>query len=665
MNTHAHDTSMGIFSVIFILLFCFSVVIITLMKGSFKKALICLFLLFAFFIPSINKVEALIAGGPNPLLTKAIVKGGTAVVNKAESEVGRAVVKYAEENLAGLVSVLGNFIFVFPAQGFAALTSGFTYLAAEGFNLGLEFAINDVKDLVDSDAIKETWKIFRDLGHIGLIFILLYIALNTIIQASNFQTQKLLGRTIIVALLINFSYFFAALTIDISNSMAASIANTIEQETSENIGAWMLEKIATENMVDSFHKVFPTTTTVDQGSGGGSNEEEDKFPILLEIREIFKAWAGHTLLGLFNIALILVFVLMIIMIITRTIMLTLLVLTSPLGFMGSVLPTTEKLGKQWRENLFSNAFFLPVFLLFYLVCVRLINQSVVFEDKEGVQDADPNLKLGDAIIKLWEDTQEIVLQYIIIIGILLAGLGAAKKISEAGGGGLASFSSNINNRLGGRFLGNVAAGGALLGRNTVGRLGDVISNNKALRDSAATNFGSRLVLRGARGLGNAKFDGRNSDGFKGVASATGFGDVGKGRTGGFRDAQQAAIDSKKNFAAEALGKDDVHPFVNSFIKTQEKALKTAKRMPNSSRGDKAARKAAIEAAEDALEIGQKRKAKQEGARIEKYMKTLERKPSTKVSRAAAKDMSKVLKKAQKDFKTDLIKELKSSKKGKK
>jgi len=67
------------------------------------------------------------------------------------------------------------------------------------------------------DSVQTGWTVFRDLANMVFIFVLVYIAIATILQLSNFNTKRVLATLIIVALLLNFSFFLTGIVIDISN----------------------------------------------------------------------------------------------------------------------------------------------------------------------------------------------------------------------------------------------------------------------------------------------------------------------------------------------------------------------------------------------------------------------------------------------------------------
>ena len=76
------------------------------------------------------------------------------------------------------------------------------------------------KDVLNASFAQKGWKSTRDLANMFFIFILLFIAIATILQLSSYGAKALLAKLIIFALLINFSLFITRVIIDSGNITA-------------------------------------------------------------------------------------------------------------------------------------------------------------------------------------------------------------------------------------------------------------------------------------------------------------------------------------------------------------------------------------------------------------------------------------------------------------
>src|SRR3989338_3172055 len=106
--------------------------------------------------------------------------------------------------------------------------SGITVkLAGLIFNMSLGLALdNENYSSSKIKAIDDGWTFSRDVVNIFFIFILLFIAIATILGIESYGAKSLLARLIIIALLVNFSLLATRGIIYISNSLAVQIYNS-------------------------------------------------------------------------------------------------------------------------------------------------------------------------------------------------------------------------------------------------------------------------------------------------------------------------------------------------------------------------------------------------------------------------------------------------------
>ncbi|MDA8611266.1 hypothetical protein N9L18_00145 [Candidatus Pacebacteria bacterium] len=568
------------------------------------------------------------------------------------------------------------------------LTTVLLHISVYFLNICIQLSTYGFSNLVRGDtgtAIKEGWTIFRDLSNIGLIFVLLYIAVSTIIQSTDFQTKKLLVRTIIVALLINFSYFFGGLVIDVSNNMAVSLVTSINEEirrsdgSERGIAGFVFAKTEIGQMINTIKEETGLGGSSDLG--GLSRSLENSEGGLLD--NAVKWAAGLSLGVVMNILLIIVFSIASILLITRIIVLIFLLITSPIAFASSILPNTEKMSKDWWEGIVGNAFFLPLFLLFLLVAFKLMNSGVLNLGSIASQEELPSFSgTGDAF-NIRSVIEEIIgpfVQYAIVLGLFLGALMASRKLSMSGGTMVSKVSGKITSSIGGAAFG--AAGFA--GRNTVGRAANFAANTNFLKDKAASSRIGSLVLKGTQGVAAGSFDARGSKSFQGVASNTGFGDKDLGdpkgvQKGGYRQQLKDQVEARTNFAAKSIGqRSDSHKDVDPEKKklTQaEEALENAEYNVKGKKGvAKRAAELAVVAAKKDLKTKQKVYTAAKNKNLDTYASRLKKPalsvtvkgkavPLSWVGKKNKDSSSKVLRelgKAQKDFKHDVIKSLEAS-----
>jgi len=79
--------------------------------------------------------------------------------------------------------------------------------------------------------ISQGWVAVRDLANIGLIFILLYTGFIVMLRGETSGTMQVLARVVVIALIINFSFFLTRVAIDAGNVVAVQFYNSISAQS--------------------------------------------------------------------------------------------------------------------------------------------------------------------------------------------------------------------------------------------------------------------------------------------------------------------------------------------------------------------------------------------------------------------------------------------------
>lgn len=339
---------------------------------------------------------------------------------------------------------------------FDILTAVATYIlqwAQVFFNYVIKVSIVDFKSLIDggSDgnirgnglAVDILWRIFRDLGNLTLIFMLLYIAGATILQITSVNTRQAVTSIIVVALLINFSAVFTRIAIDASNVMALVFYDRFQQEgqTEPNIAG-----------------EFVKSARVGELLGTPAPNPPGSEPIL-----------GQVAKGIGTLILILVTAWVLIMsagfFLVRTVALILLIISSPLAAVGYAIPAIKKqVTDKWLSELKKQLTFAPLYMMLLYMTITLARGA-----REVTFANEANAAIGHTII------------YIILIMMMLMCL----KIARDSAGGVASTQISTWGGLAAGYVGGIA------GRNSVGRVADKLS-----KSSGVQSFTSRVPILG-------------------------------------------------------------------------------------------------------------------------------------------------------------------------
>ncbi len=175
-------------------------------SGKLKRYLPCLMIfiiilsLFSFAFPQEAEAEALTFMGA----MKSLGLLGT-VFTAGAGVFGAAVDSWVTELFTSMVNVLLSFF------GLLLLLAGFL------LNFAVKITVEHMPLFVKNEGVRAAWAIIRDVVNITFIFGIVYIAISTILRANGPNIKELLGKLILAAVLVNFSFFFAGVIIDASN----------------------------------------------------------------------------------------------------------------------------------------------------------------------------------------------------------------------------------------------------------------------------------------------------------------------------------------------------------------------------------------------------------------------------------------------------------------
>jgi hypothetical protein len=409
-------------------------------------------------------------------------------------------------------------IFARAGDSWLSLTGGLLGVVGLMLNKVVDFSIINMATYTKDDAITNSWAVIRDLLNIFFIFGLLYISIKTIISSWSSNTKKLLSRLIVAAILINFSFFFTSVLIDVSNVITLNIYKemsggcyNIGTDSSSLSNCWLNEM--------KTNSIYQADTT---GSG--------KYDSIFDNKGATKGdWTDFIILtfmgGFVFIFASIVFFAIAIALLVRFISLIFILVTSPVMFAGHIFPNFSKMTSKWSSKLQEELLFAPIVFIFLLISYTMV--KVI-----GTELGDVG-SFSSALKDINSSSVGVFLNFIIIIGFLVGSLLAAKTVGNSIAGAGANFAGKwigkAGNKIGGGFM-----------RNTIGR-----GAAKAADSIKGTSRVSQRLKSGLNKVGNASFDARNSKTFKGVASKTGI-TFGEGQKGGFRDAQSSRIKTAKS-----------------------------------------------------------------------------------------------------------------------
>ncbi|MFA7208661.1 MAG: hypothetical protein WC120_00090 [Parcubacteria group bacterium] len=270
-------------------------------------------------------------------------------------------------------------------------------------------------------AIFESWKVVRDFLNIGFILVLLFSAFSTIFQVDKYNYKKILLWLVIMALLVNFSYPITRFIIDASNVLMYTILNN-------SFGAYTSDpqQILTKAMGG-----FDELQTIITASGAKTSLTQ----LLASIVFVF-------ILALTILSMATLFVI-------RTIALAILIIFSPIAFIGSIIGK----GGQWWDYLFKYALFGPIMVFMLAISISIMKAMGSVPINGGSEPIITSMS-----------------RFIIPIVVLWIGMGVAQKMGIEGASMALANAQGMSKWVGGLLKKSSMAGIKAIDRNTLAKL---------------------------------------------------------------------------------------------------------------------------------------------------------------------------------------------------
>jgi len=294
------------------------------------------------------------------------------------------------------------------------LTLGATILWLTGIllNYGIQFSIIDFNSFATISGISIAWTVLRDVANVFFIFIFLTIGISTILGLQQYGAKKLLPLLLIVAVLINFSLFFAKAGVDIAHGFAGAILNQSGVATSNplshGVAAAFVEQIG---FLDYFGELVEHSDS--SINTLGEAQREMFFGIFAFI---FMSAIGIVFLG----GAVILFM--------RIVKILLLLITSAPAMAAYILPGTRRFWNSWFEEFLKEVFFAPIFLLLIAISLLFLNTA------RGAIGIDPDASFAELFVTGDVSTVSLVMFFFITLGFLFMSIKLAQEMKVSGAG---------------------------------------------------------------------------------------------------------------------------------------------------------------------------------------------------------------------------------------
>lgn len=322
-------------------------------------------------------------------------------------------------------------------------------------------------NLLNSPAIENSWKIIRDILNLAFILVLLFSAFATIFQVEKYHIKKIILTLIIMALLTNFSFPISRFIIDAANIPMYYIAQVVFGESSGSIGALFGEHSRIGELLKPAHSATQSSP--------------------------FSAFFAAIIFGWIFLITVIALAFMFLI---RLVVLTVLVIFSPLGFVASILPSTKNYADDYWQTLFKNAFFGPIMLLVLALSIYILQ---AFQQDSLMKDAGNNVSDPESAsqLALWAF-------YSIPIVLLWGGMIWSQKLGAVGASIVMNKANDIAKKSWGGVKPILWTGDKFASGTT--RLGDAGLNRIGLGRFAGLNTGYEQIKATPSGVKKAYWD---------------------------------------------------------------------------------------------------------------------------------------------------------------
>jgi len=328
-------------------------------------------------------------------------------------------------------------------------------------------------NFIDAPAVKIGWSVTRDISNMFFIVALLLIAVGTMFRIDQYRYSRTLQKLIMMAILINFSKAIAGFFIDFSQVVMLTFVNAFKDQAAGSLSAGFgIDKLlALSSKASAAGGDISTLSTI------GS-----LFAVLVMV------FVATVVVGIFMILLI-----------QRIIMLWIYIVLAPTAYMVAVLPGS--LGSWWSSWWRDFSQYLikgPViaFFLWLALTIITLSSSTFIPTTSTIE---PNL--DDPTFVNEATTGTAIINYLVAIGMLIAGLQQAAKSSGAAGAVAGKWMGNFNKWGSAIATSPLKAGGAVLKRPAYGVAGGALGGAAAAFNSkglAWTGLGTTFGKMNAR-----------------------------------------------------------------------------------------------------------------------------------------------------------------------
>ena len=434
--------------------------------------------------------------------------------NPLPSDAAKNAAKLAADNVNVQAGSIDSCVIAHPLVGTLAgcaawvadqamwLSARTLWISGVLLNITLSTTLNLNDLLTRLPVVDIGWKVLRDLANIVFIFIALWagISITLGIGDNGKKAWGLLAEMVLVALFINFSLFITKAVVDASNVASLHFYSLIVEPGKEGD----YDKGLSEAFLYGLNL---STLYNSKQMGSGQLDNASMISTVGKTAGKTLSSANIILIGFFGSLFIIVaawvFFAAAIMFIYRAVTLMMLMMLSPLAFVGLILPGASGMAHAWWSKLWSQAFFAPLYLALAYVVVRTINADGFRAGLAGLTTGD-GMSFAAALTGTGANTVAVIFNFIMLIGLMVGCLVVAQSLgakgSEMAMSGFEKIKGGAIGVVGATTRGVIKAPSAL-GKYVVGNTGKAMSGvgnwmNTKFSNKWVKSTGEKLFYKG-------------------------------------------------------------------------------------------------------------------------------------------------------------------------
>lgn len=417
-----------------------------------------------------------------------------------------------QDNLCSSVATCITALVYYPTVG---LGNYFAYIGAYVFSFSVKLALNSTAYAFDY--ISAGWQLARDIANMSFLFILIYIAFTIMLKAEMPNTMKTLAGVIVVALLVNFSFFFTRLVIDTGNILAVQFYNAIDGGTIGNTGSATGAAAPTVATTLGAGSAKDLTYSIMQALQVQTLLSNNSFKIYQDKVEKASNSAMTTIITLSTLYLgigIILFVLAGLFLhaaakfMIRMVALGFLIVASPLAFVAAVFTPIKSVSgmfSKWLSMLIRFTFYPAAYLfMFWVLTIFMKEMAITSNLFDAILASGQSAASTTAIGSILAN---IMVRLGFVVAMMYIALSAADKLMNEVSGVAGWFQRGVLSGAAGGFIGG-------LGRGTLGTLGRAGVGYQRFRgrqgDETERQFQSRVNNSLWAGMSKRTYDPRNA-----------------------------------------------------------------------------------------------------------------------------------------------------------